>query len=94
MLVWQQPSARPHSTPFSIDPSIPCLHTRACLLLYLTRSKALIKTRTVEEAAPGASLQGACQLDLIEGMDLAQLELVPPIELREALPIGAHVRHA
>ena len=52
------------------------------------------ETRTVEEAPPGACLQRAGQLDLIEGVDLAQLELVPTIELREALPIGTHVRHA
>jgi len=52
------------------------------------------ETRTVEEAAPGACLQRAGQLDLIEGVDLAQLELVTTIELREALPIGTHVRHA
>lgn len=48
----------------------------------------------MEEAPPGACLQRAGQLDLIEGVDLAQLELVPTIELREALPIGTHVRHA
>lgn len=52
------------------------------------------KTRTVEEAAPGPCLQGAGKLDLVEGVDLAQLELFSSIELCEALPVRAHVRHA